>query len=179
MATPHSAGPRPRRSVPSSLPSPRERTVSSCRKRSFKGDGGDDGTERRRARPSRVGSCHRLPHHRHTLNERFQLHSCGKSAMPKRNDLTISKRTVDMLSVEGKDAVFWDHDLPGFGVRVYPTAERSTLCKAGGPGGPKRVTLGRTASLPPIRRAGRRLLSSTVSKAARTRFPHRLRPHSP
>ena len=34
--------------------------------------------------------------------------------MPKRNDLTISKRTVDLLSVEGKDAVFWDHDLPGF-----------------------------------------------------------------
>ena len=34
--------------------------------------------------------------------------------MPKRNDLTISKRTVDMLSVEGKDAVFWDHDLTGF-----------------------------------------------------------------
>ena len=34
--------------------------------------------------------------------------------MPKRNDLTISKRTVDLLSVERKDAVFWDHDLPGF-----------------------------------------------------------------
>ena len=37
--------------------------------------------------------------------------------MPKRNDLTISKRIVDLLSVEGKDAVFWDHDLSGFGVR--------------------------------------------------------------
>ena len=27
---------------------------------------------------------------------------------------------VDRLSVDGKDAVFWDRDLPGFGVRVYP-----------------------------------------------------------
>ena len=33
--------------------------------------------------------------------------------MPKRNDLTISKRTVDGLSA-AEDTVFWDHDLPGF-----------------------------------------------------------------
>ena len=36
--------------------------------------------------------------------------------MSKTNDLTISKRIVDLLSVEGKDAVFWDHDLTGFGM---------------------------------------------------------------
>ena len=34
---------------------------------------------------------------------------------------TISKRTVDGLSVDGKDAVFWDREVPGFGVRVYPS----------------------------------------------------------
>ena len=28
---------------------------------------------------------------------------------------------LTLLSVEGKDAVFWDHDLAGFGVRVYPS----------------------------------------------------------
>ena len=33
----------------------------------------------------------------------------------------LSKRTVDSLCVRGKDAVFWDRDLPGFGVRVYTT----------------------------------------------------------
>ena len=33
----------------------------------------------------------------------------------------ISNRTVARLSVEGRDAVFWDRDLPGFGVRVYPS----------------------------------------------------------
>ena len=36
----------------------------------------------------------------------------------------ISKRTVDSLSVEGKDAVFWDSELQGFGVRVYPSGSK-------------------------------------------------------
>ena len=44
--------------------------------------------------------------------------------MPKKIDLTISKRTVDALSVEEKDAVFWDRDLPGFGARVYPSGRK-------------------------------------------------------
>ena len=34
--------------------------------------------------------------------------------MARRSDLRITKRTVDSLAVEDKDAVFWDHDLPGF-----------------------------------------------------------------
>ena len=34
---------------------------------------------------------------------------------------TLSKRVVDRLSVNGKDAIFWDRDLAGFGVRVYPS----------------------------------------------------------
>ena len=41
--------------------------------------------------------------------------------MPRRAELTISKRTVDGLAVEGRDAVFWDRELAGFGVRVYPS----------------------------------------------------------
>ena len=41
--------------------------------------------------------------------------------MPQRQYRTLSKRTVDALSVNGKDAIFWDRDLPGFGVRVYPS----------------------------------------------------------
>ena len=45
--------------------------------------------------------------------------------MPRRADLTISKRTVDGLSVEAKDAVFWDRELAGFGVRVSVRARRS------------------------------------------------------
>ena len=35
---------------------------------------------------------------------------------------TLSKRTVDRLSVDDKDTVFWDRELPGYGVRVYPVS---------------------------------------------------------
>ena len=56
---------------------------------------------------------------------------------------TISKRTVDGLSVEDKDTVFWDHDLPGFGVRVYPSGSKVYVVQTRAGGKSKRVTLGR------------------------------------
>ena len=34
----------------------------------------------------------------------------------------LTKPTIDGLRVERKDAVFWDRNLTGFGVRVYPAA---------------------------------------------------------
>ena len=37
--------------------------------------------------------------------------------MAKLSRRSISRRTVEALTVE-KDTVFWDRDLPGFGVRV-------------------------------------------------------------
>ena len=37
---------------------------------------------------------------------------------------SISKRTVDALTAEGKDIVFWDRELSGFGVRVYPSGTK-------------------------------------------------------
>ena len=55
---------------------------------------------------------------------------------------TISKRTVEALRVE-KDTVFWDRELTGFGVRVYPSGGRVYVVQARGPDGPKRITLGR------------------------------------
>ena len=67
--------------------------------------------------------------------------------MPRRSELTISKRTVDGLSVEGKDAVFWDRDLPGFGVRVYPSGRKIYVVQSRGPRGIKRVSLGRHVEL--------------------------------
>ena len=63
--------------------------------------------------------------------------------MPKRGELTISKRTVDGLSVEAKEAVFWDRELPGFGVRVYPSGSKIYVAQCRGPTGIKRVSLGR------------------------------------
>ena len=56
---------------------------------------------------------------------------------------TISKRTVDGLSVDEKDVVFWDRELPGFGVRVYPSGSKVYVVQTRARGKSKRVTLGR------------------------------------
>ena len=56
---------------------------------------------------------------------------------------SISKRTVDGLSVGDKDAVFWDRQLSGFGVRVYPSGAKVYVVQTRALGKSKRVTLGR------------------------------------
>ena len=40
--------------------------------------------------------------------------------MAKLNSTTISRRTVERLEAD-RDTVYWDSELLGFGVRVYPT----------------------------------------------------------
>ena len=55
---------------------------------------------------------------------------------------TLSNRAVGKLAVE-KDTVYWDRDLTGFGVRVYPTGSKVYVAQARGPKGPKRVAVGR------------------------------------
>ena len=55
---------------------------------------------------------------------------------------TLSNRMVDRLEVE-KDTVYWDRDLTGFGVRVYPMGSKVYVAQARGPGGARRVTVGR------------------------------------
>ena len=61
---------------------------------------------------------------------------------------TISNRTLAALSVE-RDTVFWDRQLKGFGVRVYPSGGKLFLAQARGPDRPggrhtaKRITVGR------------------------------------
>ena len=63
--------------------------------------------------------------------------------MSKLTTTTISKRTVEALEV-GKDTVFWDSELSGFGVRVYPSGSKHYVVqtRAGGKAA-KRVTVGR------------------------------------
>ena len=56
---------------------------------------------------------------------------------------TISKRTVDALTVEDRDAVFWDDRIPGFGVRAYPSGAKVYVVQTRHPGKSRRVTLGR------------------------------------
>ena len=67
--------------------------------------------------------------------------------MPRRSELKLTKRTVDALEVDGKDALFWDRELAGFGVRVHATGRKTWVVQSRGPGGPKRVTLGRHGEL--------------------------------
>jgi len=69
--------------------------------------------------------------------------------MPKRSELSISKRTVDALTVEGKDATFWDRELAGFGVRVYPSGSKIYVVQSRGPVGLKRASLGRHGDVTP------------------------------
>ena len=60
----------------------------------------------------------------------------------------LSNRTVAALAVE-RDMVFWDRELTGFGVRVYPTGGKVFVAQARGPDGPdnphkgRRITVGR------------------------------------
>ena len=63
--------------------------------------------------------------------------------MAKLTTTTISKRTVEAFKV-GKDTVFWDSELSGFGVRVYPSGSKYYVVqtRAGGKAA-KRVTVGR------------------------------------
>ena len=63
--------------------------------------------------------------------------------MAKLTATTISKRTVEALKV-GKDTVFWDSELSGFGVRVYPSGSKYYVVQTRADGkAAKRVTVGR------------------------------------
>ena len=41
--------------------------------------------------------------------------------MPSPSKLVLSRRAVDALPVAEREALFWDRDLTGFGVRVHPS----------------------------------------------------------
>ncbi len=62
--------------------------------------------------------------------------------MPQPQFRTLSNRIVRRLAVNGKDAVFWDRELPGFGVRVYPTGRKVYVVQTRTKGKSKRVTVG-------------------------------------
>ena len=61
----------------------------------------------------------------------------------------LSKRVLDRVSVNGKDAIFWDRGLAGFGVRVYPTGKKVFVIQTRAFGRSKRVTLGTYPKLTP------------------------------
>ena len=65
--------------------------------------------------------------------------------MPKRSALRLTTRSVAALPATGRDAVHWDRDLPGFGVRVQRNGRKVYVVQSRGPAGLKRATLGPVA----------------------------------
>ena len=58
----------------------------------------------------------------------------GKRRSPSnRKRRSLSNRVVDALPVADTDIVYWDKDLPGFGVRVYATGSKA-YCARVSPG---------------------------------------------
>lgn len=62
--------------------------------------------------------------------------------MKKPGAMVLSSRMVEQFKVQ-KDTVYWDRYVTGFGVRIYPSGSKVYIAQARGPGGPKRVTIGR------------------------------------
>ena len=83
--------------------------------------------------------------------------------MTERKPIVISRRAVDRLRPAGADAIFWDRDLPGFGVRVYPSGRKVYVVQArAGGGGPRRATLGAHGELTPER--ARKRAASVIAR---------------
>ena len=87
---------------------------------------------------------------------------------------TISRRTVDALKVE-KDTMFWDRELPGFGVRVYPSGRKVYIVqtRAGGKAG-LRVTVGPDGVISPEEARRRAALIIARIKAGEEPVPEPL-----
>ena len=81
--------------------------------------------------------------------------------MAKLERTSLSNRMVDDLRAGDKDVIYWDRELRGFGVRVYPNGAKTYLVQGRGPGGSKRVTIGRhgAISADEARRRGTGLLA--------------------
>ena len=61
----------------------------------------------------------------------------------------ITNRVVDATRPEQKDQFIWDSDLPGFGLRVFPSGRRSYLIQYRVGGRQRRFTLGPHGVLTP------------------------------
>ena len=68
--------------------------------------------------------------------------------MPRNSTIRLNNRVVPALTVERGDAVFWDRELAGFGVRVYASGRKIYVVQKRGPtGSPKRVSVGSSGDI--------------------------------
>ena len=81
----------------------------------------------------------------------------------------LSKRVLDRLSVNGKDAIFWDRDLAGFGVRVYPSGKKVFVVQTRAFGRSKRVTLGTHGEL--TAEQGRKTAAAVIARIKKGQPP--------
>ena len=95
--------------------------------------------------------------------------------MTKLQRKSISKRTVESLSVR-KDMVFWDSELPGFGVRVYPTGSKVYIAQTRAKGTSKRITVGRHGVVTAEQARQRAALIITRVKAGQDPTPEPITP---
>ena len=63
--------------------------------------------------------------------------------MARPNSGTLSCRSVEALPVTERETLFWDRELSGFGVRVYPSGSKVYLVQTRSGGTSRRVTIGR------------------------------------
>ena len=90
--------------------------------------------------------------------------------MGREDGIRITKRTIDALSVDKGDAVFWDRDLRGFGVRVHASGRKAYVVQTRGPGGRlKRVTVGRHGKM--TAEAARRAAAEVIDRVRRGEEP--------
>ena len=98
--------------------------------------------------------------------------------MAKLHGRKISNRTVESLSVEDRDAVFWDRELLGFGVRVYPSGAKVYVVQTRREGRSKRVTVGRHGVISAARARRRAALMLARLRAGEDPLPPRAVPPS-
>ena len=87
----------------------------------------------------------------------------------------ISRRTVEALPV-GRDTVFWDSELSGFGVRVYPNGRKQYVVQTRARGqAAKRITLGSHGVVTPEEARRRAALAISRIKAGEDPVPEETR----
>ena len=83
--------------------------------------------------------------------------------------IRLTVRSVDALTARGRDTLYWDRDLPGFGVRVYRTGRKVYVAQARGPSGTRRAVVGRHGKMQP--KVARRAAAAMIDRIRRGEDP--------